>query len=585
MAKSGLYALAALDGASLDPRDLAILELELIEQQLAGFAAKVVDREEAGRAFSVAARPDGLTMLLGHLDEPGDLAAATNLPGGTPPAELAAAALARFGAEAPRRMIGEWSLLDWHAPSRTLTLLMSEATRDPIFFAFDGKRVAVSAEINRLTRLPWVGRDFDSAGLLLHWSSGPLRRYMTDESVFKHVRRVTPGAREVFRLGDRKTLRLPASSPADPWRGSFDEAMGEIEALMRRIVGQHLSRHGAAASLLSGGLDSSLIAWLASSERGSSQPLSFLTSAAPDGSGIPDERQYSEIVAGHLGLPIKCLSPAPESSLYLPADRMFAHTELPVVSPRHYLYNALYEAAFGAGVELLFDGAYGELTITNPLPLLLSRTDPRRYVRAVRDWRRARAGSHHAPAFPFHARLSPATAKALPSLLPFDWNAPFDPRPAMRGHEPWGIRDGAAKNAMTPTSSPEARLRHVIPFRDRRLINLFATMPAAYLERDGLNRAPARLMLAGRLPDSIRLRRDGGSFSPDFLVRAERQAAETIDRIPDFRAVGAGKWLDLDWLERELKQLSVPGTATYARVHGAQATAGAASYFEWLSRQ
>jgi asparagine synthase (glutamine-hydrolysing) len=124
-----------------------------------------------------------------------------------------------------------------------------------------------------------------------------------------------------------------------------------------------------------------------------------------------------------------------------------------------------------------------------------------------------------------------------------------------------------------------------MPFRDRRLLDLFATMPAGYLQRGGLDRAPARMMLKGRLPDSVRLRRTGGPFSPDFLVRAQRQALPTIDRIAAFRATEANDWLDLAWLERELRLLSVPGAATYERVHQVQATTGAASYFEWLSRQ
>jgi len=586
--KSGLYAFAALGDLPFDPRDLTILGLDapgVPRRDLPGLAAMAVDREEGGRAISIAERAGQLTILLGHLDEPGDLAAALALPPATAPAELAAAALARFGADAPAHMMGEWSLLDWRADSRTLVLLMSEATRDPLYFAFDGKRVAISAEMNRLTRLPWVGREFDPGGLLLHWSTGAMRRYMTDETVFRNVRRVVPGSRETFLLGERKTLRLPAPSPSAPWRGSFDDALAAIEALLRRIVGQHLARHGRAASLLSGGLDSSLIAWLASVERGSGQPLSFLSSVAPAGSGILDERAYSGAVADHLGLPIRYLAPGFEASLFVPAARLFAHTELPVVSPRHHVYDALYQAAFDDGVELLFDGLYGELTVTNPVPLERPWTSIRRAMRTVRDWRRARATSLAQPNFPFHARLLPAVVEALPSLLPHDWRAPHESLPRLRGNERWGVRRAAVKNAMTPTSAPEARLRHVMPFRDRRLLNLVATMPASYFERQGLDRAPARLILKDRLPDQVRLRVSGGPFSPDFLVRAERQALGTIDRIPDFRAAGAGDWIDLEWLQRELTALSNPGTATYDQVHKVQATAAAASYFLWLSTQ
>jgi len=585
MPKSGLYALAALGGAPLDRRDLAVLGLDeptvACRWEGGAVVAQAIDREESGRAADIAERADGFTLLLGHLDESADLADALGAPRDTPPAALAAMAIGRFGADAPMRMIGEWSLLDWHAPSRTLTLLMSEACRDPLYFATDGQRIAASAELNRLTRLDWVGRAFNPVGLMLHWSTARLRRYMTDETVFQGVSRLVPGSREVFHLGGRKTLRLPESPPLDPWRGSFDEGMEAIEAVMRRIVGQHLSRHGRTASLLSGGLDSSLLAWLESAERRPDQPLTFLSSVAPEGSGIEDERAYSQAVADHLGFPIRYIAPAPDANLYLPEARMFAHLELPVASPRHYLYNVLYQAAFDEGAELLFDGVYGELTITNSFPLkpsLLSLAYPRY---ALRQWRAHRA----APALPLQVRLSRDLIDRFSQLIPHDWQAPFDPVPRLRGHEPWGVPVAARKNAMTPTSSPEARLRHVMPFRDRRLLNLVATMPASYMEREGLNRAPARLMLAGRLPDLVRLRRRGGPISPDFLVRAERQALATAPRLDDFRAQGAGQWLDLDWVETQLRALAEPGTASYDRVYKVQTTIVAAAYLEWLAGQ
>jgi asparagine synthase (glutamine-hydrolysing) len=547
-----------------------------------GIVARAVDREEGGRAVSVAERSDGFTLLLGHLDEPEQRADALAMPRGTVFAELAGAAIGRFGADAPVRMIGEWTLLDWHGPSRTLTLLMSEASRDPLYFAVEGDRVAASAELNRLTRLPWVGREFDPGGLLFHWSTARLRRHMTDETVFRNIRRLVPGSREVFRVGGRRTIRLPAPVPGEPWRGSVGEANDAVEAVMRRIVGQHLSRHDRVGSLLSGGLDSSLIAWLVSAERRPHQPVSFLTSVAPEGSGIPDERPDSQAVADHLGFPIRFITPGPDASLYIPEARIFAHSELPVASPRHYLYNALYQAAFDDGADVLFDGAYGELTITNPVPLVRPFWSPRRYVRAWRDAKAARKARRDLPPLPFHVQLAPHVAEAVPDLVKHDWVEPYNPVQRLWGHQLWGLRIAATKNAMTPTTSPEARLRHVIPFRDRRLLNLVATMPASFMEQEGVNRALGRVMLrGGRLPESVRLRVWGKPFSPDFLVRAERQALATIARIEGFRAAGAGEWIDLDWLERELKALSQPGAASYDRVHSVQSTVVAAAYMEW----
>ncbi|MEO9129903.1 MAG: hypothetical protein ABI240_01710, partial [Sphingomonas sp.] len=258
MTKTGLYAIASLDGAPIGQDDLAVLgfadQPSPRHLQIEGFALNAVDREEAGRAVHIAERDDVVLVLLGHLDEPVDLAGALGMDPASSPAELAFAALERFGADAPQRMLGEWSLLRWRGPARELTLLMSQACRDPLFFAIDRGRVAVSAEMRRLARLDWVGNALDPNGLFLIWGKARLRRYMTEETPYRGVHRLMPGTRETFQLAGRRTMRPPQPDAFEPWRGSFDEAMEAIEAVLRRIVGQHLGRHGLAVSLLSGGL-------------------------------------------------------------------------------------------------------------------------------------------------------------------------------------------------------------------------------------------------------------------------------------------------------------------------------------------
>jgi asparagine synthase (glutamine-hydrolysing) len=587
--KTGLYAIASLDGAPTDPDALAVLGFSdpLAPRQIVadGFAVNAVDREEAGRAVHIAERGNMVLVLLGHFDEPADLAGALGMDPASPPAELAFAGLERFGADAPHHMLGEWSLLRWCGDRRELTLLMSQACRDPLYFSFDRGRVAVSAEMRRLARLDWIGKALDPRGLFLIWGKARLRRYMTEETPFLGIHRLMPGSRETFDLAGRRTLRLAPTPAFEPWRGGFDEALEAIEAVLRRILGQHLGRHGRAVSLLSGGLDSSLIAWLASQERRQDQVLSFLTSVAPAGSDTPDEREESRMVADHLGLPIRFLTPEKSANPYLPEARMFAHSELPVTSPRHYLYAALYEAAREEGAEILLDGAYGELTITNPFPLAGAPLSLRRYRRLYRDWKRAYEERRSWPAGLFHAHLSQAALAALPGIIAEDWAAPFESLPTVGPDAIWGIRAGASKNAMTPTSSPDGHFRHIMPLRDRRLLNLVATMPAAYMEQGGLTRAPARLLLKDWLPDRIRLRRDGKPFSPDFTNRLREHALPTIAHIDAFSAAGAGDWIDLEWLRGRLMSISNQANITAQEAAEVQSTAVAAAYFKWWADQ
>ena len=90
----------------------------------------------------------------------------------------------------------------------------------------------------------------------------------------------------------------------------------------------------------------------------------------------------------------------------------------------------------------------------------------------------------------------------------------------------------------------------VMLFRDQRLLHLFSGFPTSFSNYGGMTRAPARALLAGKLPDSIRLRRSGMPFCPDFYPRLAREAPEARARLPLFRRAGISDWLDLDWLER-----------------------------------
>jgi hypothetical protein len=173
----------------------------------------------------------------------------------------------------------------------------------------------------------------------------------------------------------------------------------------------------------------------------------------------------------------------------------------------------------------------------------------------------------------------------LPSTIEHDWAAPFEALPTVRPEAMWGVRAGASKNAMTPTSSPGGNFRHVMPFRDRRLLNLVSTMPAAYMEQDGLTRAPARLLLKDRLPDRIRLRCDGKPFSPDYMDRLRAHAHPTIEHIDDFSAAGAGDWIDLEWLRKRLMSISNQASITVQEAAEVQSTAIAAAYFKWWADQ
>jgi asparagine synthase (glutamine-hydrolysing) len=578
----GIHALLSLDGAPLQPDDLRALGLDepAAYPQLAGtdFAIAAVDREPD--AVHVLQLRDNVVAFAGYLDEPEDLAAALGVSAEAPVAELAVAAQVRYGAEASVRMLGNWSLLQWDLRARELTLLTSEMWRDAMYFATDGNRVAVAPNMLQLCSLPWVGRTLDPEGFALNVSRAGLRKSRGDRTVWKGVRRVVPAVHEVFSRTGRTSIPAVAVAPPELWRGSFEDAVDALNVLGRRIVGQHLRRSGQTAFLLSGGLDSTLLCSLGAQERGPDAAMFCLSSVAPQGSGVPDEREFSAAVASQLGLEQQLIAPDQQADPYRPSPTVFAHVQQPMLPLRHYLYLALWQAASRRGAHALVDGVSGELSITHKPALGSDLWWLRRWRFNAILWNTDRRARGTWPQQAFHVRLSPQLLAAVPRDWKPSWQTgPEKPARRVPG-QPVGMHPAVRKNADGHSHAPFG-LRHQTPFLDQRLLRLAASFPAEFFNHGGDTRALARAMLRGRVPEFVRTRRSSLPFSPDYRRRLKEQAQQASLRLDAFRQAGAGEWIDLDWLGKALRAIGGAGENEFLEAQ-AQLTSAAAEFFCWL---
>jgi asparagine synthase (glutamine-hydrolysing) len=378
----------------------------------------------------------------------------------------------------------------------------------------------------------------------------------------------------VLSLGGDQSHRA-ALPEVEPWRGSFDEAVEAARELLHRILAERLAVAGKPGLLLSGGLDSSTLAVLVSDVFSGDHGLTAFTSVAPQQGGYTDERAQATAVAERLGLHHVLVVPDREASVYRPEIDAYAMAGGPTLSPRHYLYRALCAAARDQGVTTLFDGASGEYTLTSYAPLL----GPGYRLRQLAKRLLGRGGDPTLGSL-YHARLAPHRAAQLDpeaSGLARQHRLPLAER---RPGEAWGWMPGFQKIWEPPTLL-NLGLRGEVPFRDPRLLALFAGFPAQFLVQDGLNRAPARAMMAGQLPEAIRLRRTTGAFSPDYMTRIRTQAPAALERLPVFRKAGAEDWIDLAWLEQALQQVGAKGPQSIPEAFEVQLTAMAAEFLVW----
>ena len=576
MEKSGLYACIAFDGAPMLAHDAAALGLDP-----AGDSA-VRGRDRAmPHCVDVAHTGDSICVLVGRIDDDdGALADGLGLTRDAPAAVKARAALDRFGDDVAAHVPGEWSCLLWDGDARRLQLAMSRAKRDPIYYQLAGSRIAVAPDIASFRRLGWAAGAIDEEALLFALSRPALYRGIGNRTIMRDVHAVPDGSVVTIDSGGRvRTGTRPGLSALD-WTGTVDAAVAEVDRLMRAEMRRRLAGHDRVMCLISGGLDSSTIAWLAAAERAPGQSLTLLSSVAAPGSGVQDERAFSEIVAKHLDLPIVWVTPGADVPVYRPSQSALSRADGPMFGPRHYLYDAFHDAALADGASLLLDGAVGEMTVTGHYPMADLRSRLRRTVKGLLrrdhalvppDW----------PAAAFLPRIARHRLVALPERMRAIWQSPQPLSSRRRARDDWGFMPGSDKMMRMSTETVNGRLRNDYPFRDAALLCRFAGFPIAYTRHGGLDRAFARMLMTGHLPDAIRLRPKGTAFSPDYDDRLRRQAAGQSARIALLRKARIDDWLDLDWLDDALRRIAVGGTHAVSDPMQVQTTALVAEYLYW----
>lgn len=572
---SGIYGLFGLDGAPVAAADAAALGLPVPVTPVAGIAEGVDPM--APRAIHFSGAGGELLLLVGDVEEIPSLAVRLGLPSETPVIEVIRAAIGRFGAETPAEMIGEWSLAHW-SRDRRLTLMTSAALRDQLFFSIRGDKVAVAPNLYDLARLSWVGRDIDEAGLLFRVGRAALRERAGQSTMLKNAQRLVAGQSMTVDAGGVRFATANVLTHQPRRRGTFEDLAMEADTLLLTIMRERAARHAHPAVLLSGGLDSSMLAWALADQLGPGQPMDLITSIAPIGSGLPDESHFAGIVAAALGR--TCIGAAAEFDVdaYRPPLRVMQGSNGPVLTNRAPLTDAYQLAAREAGATVLINGTYGEFSFTGrprPGALRRLRTTAGRILRG-----RQREGRE--PVDLFHLRVAPHRLAELPEAIRSAAAAPPRPRIAGMPESLWGYLGGIGSVLGHPNAFYPGALRMDFPYRDLRLLRLFAGWPMQFFTREGLERAPVRHVLKGRLPESIRTRTRGMPAWPDQMERLQQQASAARSRIPDFRKAEVGEWLDLDWLDQSLARVAAQGPANIADANAVQLTAINAEFLTWF---
>jgi asparagine synthase (glutamine-hydrolysing) len=253
------------------------------------------------------------------------------------------------------RLRGMFAVAIWDAPRRRLVLARDRFGIKPLYYRATGDELAFASE---LRALPRGEVDLDALEAFLAFNSIP-----APLTIFRETRKLPPGHLLQWEDGHVRLERFarPAPVPADELRDDDEaELVEELRARLRDSVRAHLVSDVPVGVLLSGGVDSALLAALAAEE--SAEPLRTFSIGFEERSF--DELDDARRVAERYGTQHRELVLRPDAALLLPAlaetfDEPFADSSaLPTYLVSQLAASDVKVALSGEGGDELFGGYY-----------------------------------------------------------------------------------------------------------------------------------------------------------------------------------------------------------------------------------
>jgi asparagine synthase (glutamine-hydrolysing) len=253
------------------------------------------------------------------------------------------------------RLRGMFAVAVWDAGRQRLVLARDPFGIKPLYYGIDSGGLAFASE---LRALPRGEIDHDALEAFLAFNSIP-----APYSIFREVRKLPPGSLLVWEGGDAQIARFSRPAPvsaADVRGDDTSELAEELRGRLRDSVRAHLIADVPVGVLLSGGVDSAVLAALAAQE--SSEPVHTFSIGFVERSF--DELDDARSVATMYGTRHEELVLRPDAALLLPAladafDEPFADSSaLPTYLVSELAASHVKVALSGEGGDELFGGYY-----------------------------------------------------------------------------------------------------------------------------------------------------------------------------------------------------------------------------------
>ncbi len=244
--------------------------------------------------------------------------------------EVMLAAIRQWGLEtAVKKFVGMFAFALWDRQEKSLSLARDRAGEKPLYYGWCGSTFLFGSEIKALRAHPnWQTEiDRNSVAAMMRHLYVP-----APYSIYKGIYKLVPGTILTLPLAQAEIPATPApqaywnpkaeaeNAYANMLRGSDDEALTELEFLLRESVSGQMIADVPLGAFLSGGIDSSLIVALMQAQ--SATPVKTFTIGFNE--AAYNEAEFAKAVAQHLG--------TDHTELYVtPKDAMDVIPKLPAL--------------------------------------------------------------------------------------------------------------------------------------------------------------------------------------------------------------------------------------------------------------
>jgi asparagine synthase (glutamine-hydrolysing) len=508
----------------------------------------ILDLSPAGHQPMLSASGRFVIIFNGEIYNHPDLRAALGAVSwrGHSDTETLLAAIEAWGVErALKQCVGMFAFALWDREGRTLTLARDRLGEKPLYYGRQGQGASASfifaSELKALRAHPAFERTIDRDALCLqlrhNYIPAPL-------SIYQGIRKLLPG--HLLQIRERQFVggELPDShsywsmvdvveaGKGNPFTGNDEDAITELDVLLRDAVRRQMVADVPLGAFLSGGIDSSTIVSLMQAQ--SSTRVKTFTIGFAEAQYT--EAEHARAVASHLGTEHTELLVTPQQALdviaQLPVlyDEPFADSsQIPTFLVAQLARQHVTVSLSGDGGDELF-GGYG------------------RYQKAQRIWN----GSHGIP-----TAMRRGLGSILKGPVPFVADRVGQLLGAMSGNRAWGFsfaRRASVLTALLNARDQGAFYLHLISdWLEPERVVLGAHEPKTPLteSRFALDEFVEQMMAldtVSYLPDEILAKVDRAAMGTSLETRVpflDHRVVEFAWRLPFSMKVrdGQGKWI------------------------------------------